>query len=67
MKLMNTLLGSQISSIRSKEEPAKHRQKYAPAWDAAINRFTREFVENLCFSSGNIDWEQLVQFVNERK
>ncbi len=50
-----------------REEPAKHRRKYAPAWDAAINRFTREFVENFCFSNGNIDWEKLVQFVSGTK
>ena len=48
-----------------KEEPAKHKQKYAPAWDAAVNRFTAEFVEEFCFSNGRIDWEKLVYFVSE--
>jgi len=48
-----------------KEEPAKHRQKYAPAWDAAVNRFTAEFVKEFCFSDGRIDWEKLVRFVSE--
>jgi len=48
-----------------KEEPAKHKQKYAPAWDAAVNRFTAEFVEEFCFSNGQIDWEKLVRFVSE--
>lgn len=48
-----------------KEEPAKHKQKYAPAWDAAINRFTVEFVKDFCFSDGRIDWEKLVRLVSE--
>jgi hypothetical protein len=48
-----------------KEEPAKHKQKYAPAWDAAINKFTAEFVKDFCFSNGQIDWEKLVYFVSE--
>jgi len=48
-----------------KEEPAKHKQKYAPAWDAAINKFTAEFVKDFCFPTGQIDWEKLVCFVSE--
>jgi len=48
-----------------KEEPAKHRQKYAPSWDAAVNRFTAEFVKDFCFPDGRIDWEKLVRFVSE--
>ena len=48
-----------------KEEPSKHKQKYAPAWDAAVNRFTAEFIEDFCFPNGHIDWEKLVRFVSE--
>jgi len=48
-----------------REEPSKHAQKYAPAWDAAVNRFTAEFVKEFCFSNGRIDWEKLVRFVSE--
>jgi hypothetical protein len=48
-----------------KEEPARHKQKYTPAWDAAINKFTVEFVKDFCFSDGRIDWEKLVRFVSE--
>lgn len=48
-----------------KEEPARHKQKYAPAWDAAINKFTVEFVKDFCFPDGRIDWEKLVRFVSE--
>ncbi|MBM3155890.1 MAG: cytoplasmic protein [Chloroflexi bacterium] len=50
-----------------KEEPAKHRKEYAPAWDAAVNRFTREFIDDFCFKDGTIDWEKLVSFVSEEK
>jgi hypothetical protein len=48
-----------------KEEPVKHKQKYAPAWDAAVNRFTAEFVTEFCFPDGRIDWEKLVRYVSE--
>ena len=48
-----------------KEEPVKHKQKYAPAWDAALNKFTAEFVQDFCFPDGRIDWEKLVRFVSE--
>ncbi len=47
-----------------KEEPIKHKQKYQPAWDAAINRFSAEFIKNFCFTDGSIDWEKLVQFIS---
>lgn len=50
-----------------KDEPAKHRKEYTPAWDAAINRFTAEFIKDFCFPDGSIDWEKLVRFVSEEK
>ena len=50
-----------------KDEPAKHRKEYAPAWDAAINRFTAEFIKDFCFPDGSIDWEKLVRLVSERE
>lgn len=50
-----------------KEEPVKHMEKYSPAWDAAVNKFTAEFIENFCFSNGQIDWEKLVRFVSGDK
>lgn len=48
-----------------KDEPTKHKEKYAPAWAAAINRFTLEFGKDFCFPDGWIDWEKLVRFVSE--
>jgi hypothetical protein len=50
-----------------KREPVKHRKEYAPAWDAAINRFTAEFINDFCFPDGRIDWEKVVRFVSESK
>jgi len=50
-----------------KDEPTRHRKEYAPAWDAAINRFTAEFIKEFCFPDGSIDWEKLVRFVSEER
>jgi len=50
-----------------KDEPQKHKPKYKKAWDAAVNRFTREFIKHFCFEDGSIDWEKLVRFVSEDK
>lgn len=33
--------------------------------DAALNKFTAEFVKDFCFPDGRIDWEKLVRFVSE--
>jgi hypothetical protein len=50
-----------------KDVPAKHRKKYMLLWDAAVNRFTKQFIDDFCFSDGNINWEQLVKFISEAK
>jgi hypothetical protein len=50
-----------------KDEPTKHKEKYTPVWDAAINKFTAEFIKDFCFPNGRIDWEKLVRFVSEDK
>jgi len=50
-----------------REEPAKHKKEYGPAWDAAENRFTKEFIDDFCYPDGNIDWEKLVRFVSEQR
>ena len=47
-----------------KNAPAKHKKEYTPAWDAAINRFTAEFIKDFCSPEGSIDWEKLVRFVS---
>jgi len=50
-----------------KDEPQKHKPEYKKAWDAAVNRFTGEFIRDFCFSDGRIDWEKLVKFVSEEE
>jgi len=50
-----------------KNAPAKHRKEYMPAWDAAVNRFTKDFIDDFCFKDGTIDWEKWVQFVSEEE
>lgn len=50
-----------------KDAPSRHRKEYSPAWDAAINRFTAEFINDFCFPDGSIDWEKLVRFVSGEK
>ena len=47
-----------------RDEPTKHRQEYQPKWDAAVNRFTAEFIRDFCQEDGSIDWEKLVQLVS---
>ncbi len=47
------------------DEPAKHKEEYTVVWDAAINRFTREFTDVFCLQDGRIDWEKLTGFVSE--
>ncbi len=50
-----------------KELPSEHKKKYQATLDAAINRFTAEFVIGFCFEDGTIDWEKLVRFVSEKE
>ncbi len=48
-----------------KDEPLKHKKDYNPTLNAAINKFTAEFVKDFCFPNGQIDWEKVVRFVSE--
>lgn len=49
------------------DEPQKHKPDYKKAWDAAVNRFTGEFITDFCFPDGRLNWDKLVQFVSEDK
>jgi hypothetical protein len=49
-----------------KEAPLKHKKEYDPIWNAAVNRLTKEFLEEFCFSDGRIDWEKLTSFVSKK-
>jgi hypothetical protein len=42
--------------------PEQHRVAYTEAYSAAVNRFTKEFVEQFCHDDGSIDWEKLARF-----
>lgn len=45
-----------------KDKPQQHLQEYQQAFDAAVNRFTKEFIDEFCFEDGSIDWEKLTAF-----
>ncbi len=45
-----------------KDVPERNRPKFRAEWDQAVNRFTREFMEDFCRKDGSIDWEKLVGF-----
>ncbi len=45
-----------------RERPTIHRSSFEEAWAAAINRFTRQFIEQFCKEDGSIDWELLTKF-----
>jgi hypothetical protein len=47
--------------------PLERKMEYRKVWDAAINRFEHEFIEEFCFPNGEIDWEKLTRFVSQRK
>lgn len=53
-------------------EPLGHRAKerneeFAKEYTNIVNVFTREILNNFCFSDGSIDWEKLVKFNSGRK
>lgn len=45
-----------------KDKPQKHLPSYKASFDAAVNRFTREFIDEFCDEYGVIDWEKVLQF-----
>lgn len=48
--------------VLMKDKPQEHLPSFKKAYDAAINRFTAEFVIEFCFPDGTIDWEKLLKF-----
>jgi hypothetical protein len=50
-----------------KDEPLKRIDQYQHDWDATVNRFTKEFMEDFCFPNGHIDWEKLTKLVSARE
>lgn len=45
------------------DTPLKHKHEYQSAWDAAVNHFTKEFLDEFCVD-GVIQWEKLTAFVS---
>lgn len=45
-----------------KEEPQKHRIEYKNEYDKAVNRFTKDFLDEFSDDTGGINWEKLVIF-----
>jgi hypothetical protein len=45
-----------------KQKPQEHSVEYEAAWVAAVNRLTREFLNEFCHEDGTIDWEKLTIF-----
>ena len=50
-----------------KDEPLKRMDQYQHDWDAVVNRFTKEFMEDFCLPDGHVDWEKLTQFVSSNE
>ncbi|MDQ0176453.1 PmeII family type II restriction endonuclease [Bacillus chungangensis] len=44
------------------DKPQKHLPEYQAAFNAAVNRFTRDFTIKFCDEDGSINWEKLVVF-----
>ena len=45
-----------------KDVPERNRHQFTAAWGQAVNRFTRDFMQDFCRPDGSIDWERLVAF-----
>ncbi|RAP19368.1 hypothetical protein C2W59_01152 [Bacillus pumilus] len=45
-----------------KDKPQKHLPEYQKSFDAAVNRFTRDFIDEFCCEDGTIDWKKLLVF-----
>lgn len=50
-----------------KDAPQKHKPTYQKAWDNAVNKFTKEFIDKYCLEDGSIDWNKLTRLVSEDK
>ena len=57
-----------LKLIRSiKEGHPRHNLEYNRLWAAAVNKFTKEFIEKYCLEDGRIDWDKLVRLSSESK
>jgi hypothetical protein len=44
------------------EKPREHAAEYQLAYDAALNRFTKQFIDTFCLEDGTINWAKLARF-----
>ena len=49
-----------------KDYPEKQREIYQQEWDKAINRFTRDLLNEFAGEDGALDWEKIVRFNSEQ-
>lgn len=45
-----------------KDKPQMHLPEYEAVFNAALNRFTKDFIDEFCMDDGAIDWEKLTRF-----
>jgi hypothetical protein len=48
-------------------KPQEHRQQFDEIYNAALNRFVRDFIADFCLEDGRIDWVKLVRFNSAKK
>ncbi len=46
--------------------PEKQREIYQKEWDKAVNRFTRDLLNEFASEEGTLDWEKIVRFNSEQ-
>lgn len=46
------------------EKPKQHAERYRKAYASAVNRLSRELLDNFCGEDGLIDWRRLVECVS---
>lgn len=49
-----------VTAMRNK--PAEHKITFQEEWAKAVNRFTRDFINEYCSENGAINWDKLVKY-----
>ncbi len=50
-----------------RDYPEKERERYQEEWNRAVNRFTRDLLNQFADEQGALDWEKIVRFNSGRK
>ena len=45
-----------------RDYPDKQRERYQQEWANAVNRFTRDLLNDFADADGTLNWEKIVQF-----